>query len=283
MVDTIGSALTRGAARLGHLPGTAPRHEAERLLGLATQLSRSQILAWPERLLWRSAQRRFDRLLERRAAGEPFAYLSGTQGFWSLQLRVTPATLVPRPETEMLVELALASLPEDARLRVADLGTGSGAIAVALASERPLWQIVATERCPAAVRVARENLSALGIESVALLLGDWLTPFSSNCFDAILSNPPYVRDLDPHLTSGALDHEPRLALAAGADGLAAIRLIVSTAGSALRPGGLLAVEHGFDQGSSVRALFVAAGLHEVSTRRDLAGLERVTLGYSAVP
>lgn len=281
MAETIGDAIAQGAARLGHLPDIDPRSEAERLLVLATRLSRAQLMAWPERPVPEPVAGHFLALLERRAGGEPFAYLRGRQPFWTLDLQVTPATLIPRPETELLVELALERLPGEARLRVVDLGTGSGAVAAALASERPRWQLVATDRCPAALAVAAANVAAHGLANVALVRGDWLAPFAPASCDAVLGNPPYVCDDDPHLRRGGLDYEPRQALAAGVDGLDAIRAILARAAAIVRPGGLLALEHGWDQGPAVRALFAAAGLQGVATRRDLAGQERVTCGWWA--
>ncbi|WP_245538974.1 peptide chain release factor N(5)-glutamine methyltransferase [Thioflavicoccus mobilis] len=279
MAATIGHAVAQGIARLGHLPDVDPRLEAELLLGLAAQLTRAELMAWPERRLSEPVEGNFRVLLERRAGGEPFAYLSGRQAFWSLEVEVTPATLIPRPETELLVELALETLPRDARLRVADLGTGSGVVAAALAGERRQWQLVATDRCPAALAVAGRNFAALGLGNVALVRGDWLAPFAPASCDALIGNPPYVRDDDPHLTRGGLDREPRQALAAGPDGLDAIRAILAGARSVVRPGGLVALEHGYDQGEIVRALFATVGLTRVGTRCDLAGLERVTCGW----
>lgn len=224
----------------------------------------------------------FQALVARRVAGEPVAYLVGNRGFWRFDLQVTDATLIPRPETELLVELALARLPQG-RVRIADLGTGTGAIALALVSERREAQVIATDASAAALAVARGNAVALGLERVELRHGDWFAPLAGERFDLIASNPPYIADSDPHLAEGDLRHEPLSALASGADGLDALRQIVQEAPAHLLPGGWLLVEHGWEQGRDVRALFEAAALVDVATERDLSGHERVTMGRLAGP
>ncbi len=224
------------------------------------------------------AAARFDALVARRAAGEPVAYLVGRRGFWRFDLAVTPDTLVPRPETELLVELALARIPVDAGTRVADLGTGSGAIALAIAQERPLATVVATDRSAGALEVARGNAAALGVGNVLFRAGDWLQPLAGERFDVIASNPPYIADDDAHLRQGDLRFEPRDALASGVDGLDAIRAIVRDAPAHLRPGGWLLFEHGWEQSEAARTLLHAAGFAGVETHRDLEGRDRVTLG-----
>lgn len=221
---------------------------------------------------------RFEALVARRAAGEPVAYLVGRRGFWRFDLAVTPDTLVPRPETELLVELALARIPANAAARVADLGTGSGAIALAIALERPRAVIVATDRSEAALEVARGNAATLGLGNVAFRDGDWLLPLAGERFDAIASNPPYIADDDAHLGQGDLRFEPRGALASGSDGFDAIRAIVRDAPAHLHPGGWLLFEHGWEQGEAARALLRDTGFAEVETRQDLEGRDRVTLG-----
>jgi len=280
-VQALRAALAAARARLAGLVDGSPGLEAELLLGEATGLGRARVLArlltHPDALLDAAAGRRFERLVERRRLGEPIAYILGTQGFWTLDLRVTPDTLIPRPETELLVETALAELPAQAPLMVADLGTGSGAIAAALASERPAWTLIAEDSSVAAIEVARSNARRLGLTNLHTLVGSWLAPFAATSLDAVLSNPPYVPSGDPHLTRGDLRFEPRSALSAGADGLDAIRRIVAAAPQRLRPGGLLALEHGYDQGPAVRGVLTQAGLVAVRTKRDLAGHERVTL------
>jgi release factor glutamine methyltransferase len=221
---------------------------------------------------------RFEALVARRVVGEPVAYLTGRRGFWSLDLTVTPATLIPRVETELLVELALARLPRDREPRIADLGTGSGAIALALAHERPRARVVATDASDAALAVARDNAIALGIDNIDFRRGDWLAALSGERFDLIASNPPYIASDDPHLGVGDLRHEPAAALASGYDGLDAIRMIVRDAPAHLVTDGWLLLEHGLEQGRAVRELLHAAGFVDVATEHDLEGRDRVTLG-----
>ena len=252
--------------------------DGELLLAEALGCSRSWLYAHPEAAVPAPAQARFEALLARRQAGEPVAYLRGRQGFWSLELEVGPATLIPRPETERLVELALARLPAGQPLRVADLGTGSGAIALALARERPQARIVATDASAEALTVARRNAARLGLGRVEFRHGDWLVPLAEERFDLIASNPPYIEAGDSHLVQGDLRFEPPAALASGADGLDAIRVIVRDAGRHLHAGGWLLLEHGWRQGAAVRALLDAAGFSEVATERDLEGRDRVSLG-----
>jgi len=220
----------------------------------------------------------FDALLTRRAVGEPLAYLLGRRGFWTLDLQVSPATLIPRPETERLVELSLERLPDDRPLRIADLGTGSGAIALALASERPLAQVVATDLSDDALQFAQANAMTNRIANVAFRQGSWRVPLAGERFDLIASNPPYIAEGDPHLAQGDLRFEPPTALSSGSDGLDAIREIVALAPAHLLPGGWLLLEHGWDQGEAIRALLIAAGFADVATERDLERRDRVTLG-----
>jgi len=220
---------------------------------------------------------RFEALVARRVAGEPVAYLTGVRGFFGFDLAVSPATLIPRPETELLVDLALARLPARGA-RVVDLGTGSGAIALAIARERPDADVLATDASAAALAVARANAATLGLSHVRFAHGDWYAPLNGTRVDLIASNPPYIEDGDPHLTQGDLRFEPAAALSSGADGLDAIRVLAAGAIAHLEPGGWLLVEHGLRQGAAVRALLVEAGLVEVDTVRDLEARDRATLG-----
>jgi len=224
----------------------------------------------------------FFALARRRREGEPVAYLTGIREFWGLPLAVCAAVLIPRPETEAVVEIALARLPEDSGTRVLDLGTGSGAIALAIAHDRPRAQLLATDVSAAALAVARDNAERLGLANVAFLQSDWYAevpaPWRGGRFDVVASNPPYIVAGDPHLAAGDLRHEPAGALSPGRDGLAAFRQIVAGARECLVPGGTLVVEHGFDQAQAVRALFAAAGFTDVLAKRDLAGIPRVVAG-----
>lgn len=252
--------------------------DAEWLLAHVLGKPRSWLFAHGDALLPIGVAERFDALVARRARGEPVAYLTGSRGFWRFDLAVTPDTLIPRPETELLVEEALRRLPACQSLRVADLGTGSGAIALAIAGERPLAAVVATDRSEAALAVARGNARALGAANITFLCGDWYAPLRDQRFDLIASNPPYIAEGDDHLRRGDLRFEPRGALTPGGDGLEAIRILAAGAPGHLRPGGWLLLEHGHDQGDQVRALLAAAGLVDVATSADLERRDRVTLG-----
>ncbi len=255
----------------------SPGLDAEILLARVLKTDRSHLRAWPEKTPDTLQQREFEVLVQRRAGGTPIAYLTGEKEFWSLALRVSPDTLVPRPETEKLVETALALLDTQATLRIADLGTGSGAIALALASECPQWQIIATDKHPDALRVARNNATRLSLQHLDFRQGDWLQALTGeNELDAIISNPPYVAADDPHLQT--LKQEPSHALVAGTDGLDAIREIITRSNGHLRTQGWLLLEHGADQGPAVRELMESARYHVVHTIRDDAGLERITAG-----
>jgi len=267
------SALAQAAARL---PGPQPRFEAELLLGHALGRDRAWLFAHGERVLDADEHAAFGTLIERRIGGEPVAYLIGARGFWTLDLAVQPGVLIPRPETELLVELALLRLAD--RGRVADLGTGSGAIALAIASERPRAQVTAVDISNDALALAQRNAITAGIDNVVFRHGDWLAPLAGERFDVLVSNPPYLATDDPHLQQGDLRFEPALALASGSDGLDAIRHIIAAAPDHLVAGGWLLFEHGWTQGEAVRALLDAAGYVEVSTARDLEQRERVSVG-----
>lgn len=258
------------------------RLEAELLLAHALGKARQYLYTWPERVPDPAQAACFERLLQARLQGRPIAYLLGRQGFWTLDLEVTPAVLIPRPETELLVELCLTLLPVSAA-SVADLGTGSGAIALALAAERPAWQVLASDHSPEALAVAAANARRLGLE-LRFRLGDWTAALGTETFDALVSNPPYIEAGDAHLTRGDLRFEPRSALAAGPDGLDDLRRIIGAAPAHLNAGGWLLLEHGWRQGAALRALLLDRGFHEVASHRDLAGHERVSLGrWGRVP
>jgi release factor glutamine methyltransferase len=278
---TVGDLLAQSAAGLADRAGAGARAEAEILLAHCLGCDRTALWARPETAVPSAVAAACRALARRRAAGEPVAYLVGHRGFWTLELEVTPAVLIPRPETELLVEQVLAAFPADAAVRLVDLGTGSGAIALAVAAERPCWEILATDAAADALAVARRNAARLGLAAVAFRLGDWTRACRpGERFSVIVSNPPYVAEGDPHLAEGDLPWEPRAALVAGPDGLDAIRRLVAAAPAHLAPGGWLLLEHGADQGAAVRAILAGAGLDAVHTVRDLAGLERVSGGRS---
>jgi release factor glutamine methyltransferase len=255
--------------------------DAEVLLAHVLGVNRASVAADPGRTLSQPQVEALSSLAQRRQAGEPVAYLTGHREFWSLDLEVTPDVLVPRPESERVVELALDALASVTRPAVLDLGTGSGAIALALARERPDAVITAVDASAAALAVAARNALRLQVTSVTFLPGSWYEPVGKARFDCIVSNPPYVADDDPALAS--LRHEPRRALAAGPAGLDAIAVVCAGAPAHLAAGGALVVEHGATQGADVRALMTRAGLVAVATHGDLAGRPRATRGNSPRP
>ncbi len=266
------------AGLLAQARATIDAADAELLLAHALQRPRGWLFAHAQDAVDAEAAARFDGLLQRRIAGEPVAYLIGSQGFWTLDLAVTPATLIPRPETELLVELALARIPPDVAVRIADLGTGSGAIALAIAKERPRAHVIATDASHDALEVARANAQRNGIANVEFREGDWFAPLAGETFDLIASNPPYIAEGDPHLDEGDLRYEPDSALSSGIDGFDALRNIVRDAPKRLRTDGWLLLEHGWEQGAAVRGLLAEAGFVDVETARDLEDRDRVSLG-----
>ncbi len=250
--------------------------EAEVLLAHALGRDRAWLYAHPEHRLSTAERARFAQLLQRRLDGEPVAYLTGRREFWSLPLRVDRHTLIPRPESEHLIEFVLDALPAEPPRRAIDLGCGCGTLALALARERPRWEILASDRSPGALAVACDNARRLRLP-VTFVRADWLSGIAGP-FDLILSNPPYIAEDDPHLARGDPRFEPRSALAAGADGLDAIRALIAQAATRLAPGGLLVFEHGHTQGPACRALLAQAGFDAVDTGEDLAGLPRYSHG-----
>jgi release factor glutamine methyltransferase len=249
--------------------------EARMLLAFVTGHARTTLVAHPEAILSEAQETAYVGLAARRKAGEPIAYLLGEREFHALTLRITPDVLIPRPETELLVDFALETLPANGA--ALDLGTGSGAIALAIRRQHPEAHVVAVDRSAAALKVARENASRLGLE-VEFLEGDWFAPLEGRRFDLIVSNPPYVAEGDRHLGEGDVRFEPRLALVSGIDGLDAIRTIAASAVEHLNAGGWVTIEHGQGQDAAVRALLEAAGLEFVSSRADLAAIARVSFG-----
>ena len=271
---TIIASLLR-AAELPDSP--TARLDAELLLAAALGKSRSYLHTWPEKIVSSEAALTFAEYLLRRRTGEPVAYILGQQGFWNLDLEVAPHTLIPRPDTELLVETALALLPESPA-KVLDLGTGSGAIALALASERAAWHVTAVDRVLEAVALAERNRQRLQLENVNVFTSHWFSALADQRFDLIISNPPYIAAGDVHLAEGDVRFEPQSALVSGTDGLDDIREIITGSASHLNAGGWLMLEHGYDQAEAVRQLLQDAGFAQVESRKDLGGHERITLG-----
>ncbi len=269
MNHTIGGALA--ASRLDAV-------DARALLRHVLGVDDAYLIVHNRQALSDSQSELFDALVARRSAGEPVAYIVGTREFFSLEFKVTPAVLMPRPETEALVEFALERIAPDSVQRVLDLGTGSGCIAISIAKHRPRAQVVAVDSSAAALAIARENAERHAVTNRVLTASDWFGALAGQSFDLIVSNPPYVADFDPHLAQGDLRFEPQAALAGGADGLDCIRLIIASAPQYLSGGGWLAFEHGYDQAARCRELLAAAGFREIFSRADPAGNERVSGG-----
>lgn len=272
---SVAQALQAAVRQLGDVSDSA-RLDAEVLLAETLGKDRTWLFTWPDQTLSASQQSHFDDLLTRRGNGEPVAYLVGYREFFGHRFLVSPVTLIPRPDTELLVETALAELDTQAPLTVADLGTGTGAIAISLALACPSWRLVGVDLTRDIVDLAERNCAALGATNVELRQGSWLAPVPER-LDAVVANPPYIRDCDPHLQQGDVRFEPPSALVAGEDGLDDLRAIARQSRAALNVGGLLLVEHGHDQGEAVRALFAAEGYQHPRTLADLAGNDRVTL------
>ncbi len=262
----------RAAARIAHRAAGCR---------IAVGCCHRQIAQLPAHLARANCQQRrcpdIRRLPAARRGGEPVAYILGQQGFWKIDLEVAPHTLIPRPDTELLVETALELQPASPA-KVLDLGTGTGAIALALASDRPAWQVTAVDRVEEAAALAERNRQRLGLGNAQVRVSHWFDSLAGERFDLIVSNPPYIAAADPHLVAGDVRFEPSSALVAGADGLDDLRVIAAQAPAHLLPGGWLLLEHGYDQAAAVRALLAEQGFIEVASRTDLGGHERITLG-----
>ncbi|WP_051332125.1 peptide chain release factor N(5)-glutamine methyltransferase [Methylocaldum szegediense] len=273
---TVATAISTATERLRRSSETA-RLDAELLLARVLNRDRSYLRAWPQKKLSLDEQKRFHALVEQRHNGIPIAYLFGEKEFWSRTFEVSPDVLIPRPETELLVELALATLPMSGTADVLDLGTGSGAIAVSIAAERPLARVTATDLSSGALNIARKNAVRHGVRNIRFRLGDWFDAIACDeRFDLIISNPPYVADDDPHLNRGDVRLEPRLALKGGRDGLDMFRIIAREARYYLKPHGRLMLEHGFDQAEALTNLLSELDYADISRHADLQGHFRVT-------
>ncbi len=273
--ETIGFLLNKIARELQSVSPT-PRLDAEVLVMHVCAFERSHLITHRHIAVTDDQRRQLDALMARRQRGEPIAYLTGTREFWSMELHVSPHTLIPRPETELLVEKALGRIPPEADWTIADLGTGCGAIALALAKERPRCRVIATDISPEALEVARLNANKFCLTNVEFREGDWLTALAGDRLDVIVSNPPYIRADDPHLAQGDVRFEPRQALIAGADGMDAIRHLARHAPQSLTPGGWILFEHGSDQADAVGGLLRQHGYRDIVCHRDLGGHDRIT-------
>lgn len=279
---TFDALLSNAAQRLQLAGSPSPRLDAEVLMEFATGHSRTWLYTWGDRECPNWEHARFEALIAARAQGQPVAYLTGVREFWGLPLATSPSTLIPRPDTETLVEAALARAQASTG-RLLDLGTGTGAIALAFASEKPGWEVVGADIRPEAVALASKNAGSLNIKNATFLVSDWFSalalPSSAATFDIIVSNPPYIASDDPHLAQGDVRFEPHSALVAAADGMADLLHVITTAKAYFTPGGWLALEHGYQQAPSVRQALKQAGYQSVESVHDIGGHERVTLGH----
>jgi len=254
----------------------SPRLDAEVLLAHSLQKSRTWLVTWPDKDLAETDINQFNALLQRRISGEPIAHITGMREFWSLPLTVTADTLIPRPDTELMVEKILDIYPASSEITLADLGTGSGAIALALASERPHWKIIATDQSASALEIAKQNAHNLNLSNISFKLGNWFEPLGSDSFDVIASNPPYIPQTDPHLKQGDARFDPITALASGDDGLDDIRLITAQARNHLKAHGRLFIEHGYDQKPEMLDIFTKNGFIEIQQIHDIENNPRIT-------
>nr|CDQ33010.1 Release factor glutamine methyltransferase [Virgibacillus halodenitrificans] len=278
---TYDTLLTRASRRLQAAGSASPRLDAEVLMMHAASATRAWLYTWGDRELAGVPRARFEALVAARALGHPVAYLTGEREFWGLRLRVDEATLIPRPDTECLVESLLAKMPHGSG-KALDLGTGTGAIALALATERPAWHVTGVDREETAVAVAKDNAQRLGITNTTFLVSDWFSALGNETFDVIAANPPYIAEDDPHLAQGDVRFEPRSALVAGDAGLADLRHLAMAARRHLVTGGWLALEHGWEQASRVREALTRAGYEDIVSETDLGARERLTLGRAPV-
>lgn len=264
------------------LNGPEAMLEAEILMEAICGISRSRQFSQAADIMTEAQVELFMSALQRRRSGVPLAYITGSRGFWDMELKVSPDVLIPRQDTEILVEQSLVRIPRDAAWQIADLGTGSGAIALAIARERPQCKLIATDYSMAALEIAKENATLLRVDNIKFVSGSWCLPLKTHHFDMIVSNPPYIRADDPHLLEGDLPAEPRNALASGNDGLDAIRQIIKESITILKNGGWLLLEHGYDQSRAVTDILQHADYKEIFTEKDYGGNDRVTAGRRQV-
>ncbi len=273
----ISELVTQATEKLKNV-SDSPRLDVEVLLCHVLQKERSYLMTWPDKEISDHELTSFNQLLSLRIEGNPIAHITGQREFWSLPLEVSKDTLIPRPETELLVEQILQRFPQNRDIQLADLGTGTGAIALAIAKEKPDWNIIATDQSALALKVATNNADKLSIKNVEFRCGEWCQALNETTLDIIVSNPPYIVDTDPHLKQGDVRFEPHAALASGADGLEDIRLITSCCLQHLKSGGMLLLEHGYDQKQSVNEIFLISGYKKIEQLDDLSGNPRITLG-----
>ena len=274
-MTTISQALTQARHQL-QTSSPSPASDASILLCHVLDCASSHLIAWPDKQLSDDQSQNYNALIQQRSQGTPVAYITGEKEFWSLLLKVTPDVLIPRPETETLVEFALEALKDNPKAKIADLGTGSGAIACALASEKPGWQITATDASAAALAIAKQNAEKHQLHNIDFVQGRWLEALQRHDYDMVISNPPYVASGDPHLGQGDVRFEPDDALSAGTQGMDDIEIIAREAADHLIPGGWLAVEHGYDQQQLVHDCFSRNGFIDITQQADLAGTVRIT-------
>jgi release factor glutamine methyltransferase len=274
---TIANALTAATKRLEQT-STSARIDAESLLCHTLKCNTAHLAAWPEKILNTDQTQQFNQLIAERESGTPISYLTGQREFWSLELGVSPVTLIPRPETETLVEFVLEQFDAKKEMRLVDLGTGSGAIALAIAHERPDWKVTATDISEDALAVAQQNAEKHHIKNIEFKSSHWFDALKGQTFDIIISNPPYIAQDDPHLSSGDVRFEPASALSSGVTGMDDIEIITSTAAHYLKDNGWLILEHGYDQKKQVFDCFKSAGFEDILQKSDLSNQPRMTAG-----
>ncbi len=278
MTKTLGSVHQDAVEQLKPCSESA-RRDVDLILSFALDIPRPRFITQADTPISETQLEHIQTLVNKRKTGCPVSYITGSQGFWDLELLVNEHTLIPRPETELLIEFSLAIFPSDKHINVIDLGTGTGAIAIAIAKSRPKWKIIASDQSEGALAIAKKNTAKYELKNIELVNSNWFSNIKANTsFDLIISNPPYIADQDPHLKQGDVQFEPTSALSAGPDGLDDIRQIVTTSTARLKQHGWLILEHGYDQGATVKALFEKHGYHTIQQGLDLNGHIRATYG-----